>query len=51
MLFLLVFSPIYLHRHNTEVMEGSIPYIEIVPDKEEEPTNDEMSLRGNPMSD
>ena len=49
MLFLLVFSPIYLHRHNTEGMEGSIPYIEIAPCKEEEPTNDEMNLRGRPL--
>ena len=32
-------------------MEGSIPYIEIVPWKEEEATNDEMNIRGRPMSD
>ena len=32
-------------------MEGSIPYIEIVPCKEEDPTNDEMNLRGRPMSE
>ena len=32
-------------------MEGRIPYIEIVPCKEEEPTNDAMNLRGRHMSD
>ena len=37
---------LYYYRHKTEGMEGSIPYIEIVPCKEEDPTNDEMNLRG-----
>ena len=39
-----------LFRQNKEIMEGRIPYIEIVPYKEEkeveEPTSDAMNLRG-----